>query len=120
MADTVMTVHGYGKTTKNPMSFTVFCASSAPDESICPVQIIGQAKATSPQQLNLPETMIVTDVIAGAPSGKIRVESNGLLTQKVIDMAAQQADSSGRPPQTGFVLGKAKTYRFIAEGALPA
>lgn len=119
MADTVMKIEGKGVSSGNPMSFTVFCESSAADGSILPCKIIGQADSNAPEQLNLPETMMVHDIIAGAASGSVRIESNGLLTQKVIDMASQQATSAGRPPQ-GFKLSSGKTYRFIAEGALPA
>jgi len=119
MAATVTTFYGRGAVSKRPMSFTIYNASSAADGSICPAKIIGQADANSPLQLNLPEDMIVDDIIAGAASGKIRIESNGLLTQKVIDYSAQQSTSAGRPPQ-GFKLAANRTYRFLAEGALPA
>jgi hypothetical protein len=119
MSATTTTFYGVGAGTGKPMSFTIYNASSAADGSICPAKIIGVADSNSPLQLNLPETMIVNDVISGAATGKIRVESDGLLTQKTIDYAAQQATSAGRPPQ-GFKLAKSKTYRFLAEGALPA
>lgn len=118
MAETTISVMGQDLQ-GDPMSFSVRCEANQAIDTPSNIQIIGVADANSPKQLDLPKNMIVTDFIADAATGKFRIESNGMPTQIVIDLAAQQATSAGRP-RHNIKLGVGKTYRFIVESTLPA
>lgn len=119
MAETTTKWSGVSRKTGQPMSFTTRNEVNQAVDTYSMVEVFGIADANSDKVLHIPEDMIITDIISDCATGAVRLYSGSSPTMIVVDYAAQQASSSGRPAWS-IAIGALKSYKFKVEVILPA
>lgn len=102
-----------------PFSVSNYNAASAAVGVYLKCDMNQVAVSTSPEDFVAPKDMFLYDLVAGAASGTIEIISNGKKTGIMLDYAAHQADSPGRPV-LNIPFSKGTQVRFQVIAVLPA